>query len=874
MNSTKHVAIIAIVCLASSCGAMKEVNAPAPKIGPPITSESSLKILTLNTQLKSPGMYCVEGVTVEESPIGDFLTGGSSSKAAEDIATVISWAEFLVGHGLGELIPFEECVSQRADQAPDDAKVIADDILKLDLDVISLNEVFDDDAKSILVDKLKFKYPYYIRKFNKGSALEDSGLMIFSRFPLQKLPHQPSSWPTSNPNAPELKYFANAEGSSSYTAFALYETCFGPDCHADKGAAVVHIKPDGKTSYYVVVTHFQADSGYHHVRQAQMNDIASMLTAVIGESLPDENVVIAGDLNIMGQGAVWDPKNDKIIKQPEFSDADKKKLLKSAWYTSLESVPEHITSQPLQSTGYPPPFDQVRFGESEWAEFEKRLNNFSENRGTYADAWASYMPIEDLGITQSLGTRRYDYGLVSRNIRETGCMQHMRTIRIGNSDHLGVFMDINRRAKFCHPRDAHLEPVTVGRLGLPIKKKKPILERIDALEPNGPDVTKIAFPGSMQWFRVMLQKTQTVSIGVESPFDKLTGEGVAFAIYSPYDISNPIPPQPGTKHHDIELDMDVVSYRMPEEFYVRVFSPNPNWTGNYTLGIHEHLCASAEDACILHANHPEQFDIFEPSKPLNAEDAAWFRIDVTDVPDSETAQPLKFFLQGAFDLEFVDSKDPTKPAALNNVGVTKNGLLNFVETKETGKPSIFMKARRTINTTGYIKTVGWESPLMRIHGSKLVPMAGAYVLECRDETNPELGSDEIELQVDIDGAGWTTILSKSYECNSGGLTYPINKVVRFLNNSKIRIVEGDDISDNDTSKEFYLPGLGTDFDFVAEWKKKPGYQDITYKTVPFVVNRNHGFWWNTGTYFIYYSLSPQQPACDGTSSADSPMGSC
>lgn len=63
-------------------------------------------------------------------------------------------------------------------------KYLWDELLKLDSDIIALQEVYSIEPKKHLINKLKIKYPYYW--YNKKSSLVwlDSGLITFSKYPI------------------------------------------------------------------------------------------------------------------------------------------------------------------------------------------------------------------------------------------------------------------------------------------------------------------------------------------------------------------------------------------------------------------------------------------------------------------------------------------------------------------------------------------------------------------------------------------------------------------------------------------------------------------------------------------------------------------
>jgi len=63
---------------------------------------------------------------------------------------------------------------------------IVDRLTKFNVDLLCLQEVFDDNSKKIIIDSLKNIYPYYLLgNTNKKYIIgEDSGLMIFSKYPI------------------------------------------------------------------------------------------------------------------------------------------------------------------------------------------------------------------------------------------------------------------------------------------------------------------------------------------------------------------------------------------------------------------------------------------------------------------------------------------------------------------------------------------------------------------------------------------------------------------------------------------------------------------------------------------------------------------
>ncbi|MEN8374748.1 MAG: hypothetical protein ABFS34_04810 [Gemmatimonadota bacterium] len=78
-------------------------------------------------------------------------------------------------------------------------------------------------------------------------------------------------------------------------------------------------------------------------------------------------------------------------------------------------------------------------------------------------------------------------------------------------------------------------------------------------------------------------------------------------------------------------------------------------------------------------------------------------------------------------------------------------------------------------------------------------------LVCEDETNPESGSDDIDLDVNVDGMGWHTRGHAEFDCNDKEHFRNWNSeigVIRYLESAQIRPVEGDDVSADDIGPAF------------------------------------------------------------------------
>ena len=217
-------------------------------------------------------------------------------------------------------------------------------------DVLILQEVFKQDVKIKLVFMLLPGFQHIVGKVGSASLVQDSGLMIFSRYRFETIANLVPSIPFVPPSVnacvePEsLSWMFNQPGSEddvvAFVDLANYiedvmeppfigdllscasapETgyAFG-DCHADKG--VVHVQvinPTDQQRYYIFGTHLQsnyADANndapgegpaddwreYNTIRKNQL----TVLRRMIRDCVPEEtgggaNIIVGGDFNING----------------------------------------------------------------------------------------------------------------------------------------------------------------------------------------------------------------------------------------------------------------------------------------------------------------------------------------------------------------------------------------------------------------------------------------------------------------------------------------------------------------------------------------------------------------------------------------------
>lgn len=136
-------------------------------------------------------------------------------------------------------------------------------------DVLAFSEVFDDDARAILVDELADRFPHRSRILGRDSGLEqDGGVIILSRWPIE------------------------SEDQRAYGS-----VCAGMDCRADKGVLYARIRTRDLVAH-LFATHLEAQT--RDVKRRQLDIIRAFIES---KRIPaDEPVLIAGDFNIDAYG--------------------------------------------------------------------------------------------------------------------------------------------------------------------------------------------------------------------------------------------------------------------------------------------------------------------------------------------------------------------------------------------------------------------------------------------------------------------------------------------------------------------------------------------------------------------------------------------
>ncbi|MGH7860424.1 MAG: endonuclease/exonuclease/phosphatase family protein, partial [Candidatus Binatia bacterium] len=223
---------------------------------------------------------------------------------------------------------------------------IAERIIATNQDVVVLNEVFHPGARAAFVQSLAGAGPYdhYISLLRGHPPLEiptisdliekgagplgpllkaitpdlsrfvdfepipgDSGLMLFSKYPLLELQGAAIVDDTACGD-PECQAEGEAAGGplqTGFFAFDVYDSCDAADCLASKGVGLVKIATPGNPTY-VAFTHMQADYPEDGVLSSdvgavQFEAIRDLIVGAIpaGE-IAGAAIYVAGDLNVAG----------------------------------------------------------------------------------------------------------------------------------------------------------------------------------------------------------------------------------------------------------------------------------------------------------------------------------------------------------------------------------------------------------------------------------------------------------------------------------------------------------------------------------------------------------------------------------------------
>lgn len=698
------------------------------------------------------------------------LTGPSLAQRASESVKVATFNAFFTTAFFNCFnANFLDCIAQLDGRAETWAEELADAILADPNrpDIIAINEAWDEDAKQILVDRLAGgaspAYPNVVANIDadliqlRGSILVD----ILKSQPLEVIEGVFGESDVNKINGEDsgLMLFANSRfvfdplpdsslqwgdapddeelnATTDQVAFMLYDACEPDDCFAAKGAGLVRLRETASRRIYdVVFTHMQADEGNHFPAVRQEQFAAiRKLLETTLGGLPQP------DERVLVMGDV----NVSMPKQPgEWGD--------------LFGPAGKVTDWPAY------------------------------------DAWARTTSRDDPGLTNQIDHQRLDYIIASPvpfvnddpGDPPPVCVQHMTVPRRYQplaSDHYLVMADLNLGHYFCSPRIAYDVPLNLE----PSSSGTPQEEVIVDTDGSGNDVTEIEFAGSMQWFHVKRDGPGTYSIGRDT-------DAVRYDVYLPEDLTNPI-----SRYNKVtrieefrERKYFTDTFVLPREFYLRVFSVNPADTTDYQLRIVRHTCATQAEACILQpGQQPQKATLTRDNSPFGRQDEAWFSFDVVGESDTGAHQQISLYGEAPPDPNFTVTleqfSDPAEPEPGPFVDGNRTSFVGPMSEGATG----YLVIRQTDPTASDVNVEAAMDTSLRY----LTPLD----VICRDETNPEFGSDEIFVHLKLDGVQLRNPASGEldFDCDEPQHSRPWSQfsgkpTFRFTQSAAGQVVEAD-----------------------------------------------------------------------------------
>jgi hypothetical protein len=662
------------------------------------------------------------------------------------------------------------------------AKLIAQNVLASahDYDVVCFNEVFDEDARQVLMSALLSHFPYAITKadvtgieiawpgkpplsLNPVAALlnasgisyiaswmtlgtpkmEDCGVALFSRWPFKLEPITEALSDLLDPRAlSELTPIGMPT-----VGFKPYVASEGGDAWASKGVVYARIEHDSDHTYHVFASHTQADDhslGEHEgSRTGQMAEVGQFVEKCVGPPPFGGEVFFLGDLNINGGKA-----NDGVSTEiQEWHDR---------FVAPGSTLADNMVDQwgREQCPGTPGLRDPGKTAPTVYLPTEERLDYFFRSA-------TSGLAVQHLYID-------YDVAEVPPGIDGVSYL----------SDHRPLGADCNQPMPHNTPADA-------------------MRGDIDAAG-NWSD-SDYRLPGGVKWYR--FEEKGTYEFRVDSPFD------VDFEVYVDTDLSRP------RQQYREEFSPDYGKrFVLPSApFLVKVFCRNRETEFNFSFHAHRHLGASIPEAIdiVPEQKYDEQFpngqrlNLDDAAAPWDSTDSKWFRLD-----------PPRVAVDGPIELRVdVNLHDYADTGALVFAGRLESGgnltqvanagpdsgPLSIMFPAKSGERYYVAVQRRETGGVPLSFDVVAHTNVNLLLGGKV----GTPRLVCNDETSG-WGSDDIALSLEHDGKLLRDISNSEIgdmdQDDVRDLDQWIPDVVAYLDHIGITVIEEDDIDDDDVGQ--------------------------------------------------------------------------
>ncbi len=431
---------------------------------------------------------------------------------------------------------------------PDDDYVergheISDFILDNDYDIVVLNEVFVDEMRETLIGDLEAEYPYIIREAWDGgsdtSHRQDSGLMMFSRFPGDPIDIGTTCNESSNIDVQGLD---DGGGTSVCdAAFWPFTDLDGEDTFSEKGFFWAHLynprtgRPISILGTHAQATYYAVDTElFNDEREARASNFKEILAVIDQVSQYGDDLILMGDMNVIGD---YQGNNSEYLEI----------FGPSGW------IRDHDLGDMWRDTTSP---DDPGFS---WDGSDGPTGNMVANNDPFAQERLDYMVAIEPGA--------YDAKVPAP------CFQHMQLRRDAKglygdlSDHYGVEAVIGWDSDRCSPMQA-------------------------LTNPSGDVTGEIAYSGAYQWYR--FDEPGTYTLQVYSP-----DLDIDVTVYDATDLSTPLSYFEGEGEF-VEDDREITSVLdVDGPFYLRVKASNPLDTGNYTLSLNQNAGTSWTDYLVL-----------------------------------------------------------------------------------------------------------------------------------------------------------------------------------------------------------------------------------------------------------------------------------
>jgi endonuclease/exonuclease/phosphatase family metal-dependent hydrolase len=636
-----------------------------------------------------------------------------------------------------------------------------------EIDVVCLNEVFDEPSRTVFSTALATEFPFQVAKadtfhtriVSPGLAddvqekvwelsfgqvedlaslaalkLEDSGLFLASRFPFATVAAPQEVIDLVGP-----LLFA---GGVPVVRFFMYKDASDNDRFAAKGILYVRLQsPAGPR--HVFLSHTQADTDraeeHSDDRERQITVAAGFIEHCVGQSPPfNEEVFFLGDLNIVGH--------------PELDQVD-------AEWSRLFGAPEA------------PMFDQLvdRWGRDQCPGGDSGRTD----PGFTADV--VYPPVR----------QRLDYLFTSASSRLA--VQHLKVDKSladphGEpflSDHQPLLADLNRVTPHCTPAQALVVPDVVD------------FTDDDSL-----------FAGMVRWYRFDVPGTYDIAL------DHL-GADTAYEVYLGDDFSNPQPPYRNPS--DPERGPRFV---LAAPFFVKVFLRHRHSECSYTLRTHRHQGRTWRDAIVLvpdqlrHEHFPAQpFNGDTADADWNDSESKWFLVEPPRIPLPHPAElavgvfdPRKHIGGGTLTtsvrvtLGRWDGVDP--PASLMDESGPTSGPQTITWQSGDNEHFFVLVQRQSGTATAVSFDIVASTTLSLLVARPAIDTS----LTCQEETSG-WGADDIALQIRADGeliADIPNSVIGDFEDDSvrhvGDKLQPITP---YTEDIQVTVIEEDDIDPDD-----------------------------------------------------------------------------